>query len=293
VTNLVKLRRGIFSTSRTVKREITVTYKIERLGLGGILDQAIAITKNHFGLLFSIMLMLVVPYYLVAGLVQMSITPTLPPDATTEDVMAAQREMMTYMPWLVLLGALYLIIVLPIANGAIIQAVARVYLGQEVTAVEAIKHGLRRVLPLIGTSILMTVIIMLGFLLFIIPGIYFTIWYGLGQHVVVLEGQSGMAALRRSKALVHPQRGTFLALLIIVGAINWAIGFGAAMIPQPIVSVITTALAQGVGTIFWTAALVVYYFSARCVVDNFDLHYLAESISAADAEENTDFSPAR
>jgi hypothetical protein len=131
----------------------------------------------------------------------------------------------------------------------------------------------------------MTIIVMIGFALCIIPGIYFSIWYGLGQHVVVLEGLSGMTALRRSKQLVHPQRGTFLALLLIITVINWGVNMGAAFISQPIVSIVTGALVQGVTTILWTAALVVFYFSARCVVDNFDLHYLADSIGAAEAEE--------
>ena len=37
----------------------------------------------------------------------------------------------------------------------------------------------------------------------------------------------------------------------------------------------------------WSAAFVVFYFSCRCNVENFDLHYLAESIGAQPAEIGT------
>jgi hypothetical protein len=41
---------------------------------------------------------------------------------------------------------------------------------------------------------------------------------------------------------------------------------------------IASTLLQALTTILWTAALVVFYFSCRCNVENFDLHYLAEAI---------------
>ena len=104
------------------------------------------------------------------------------------------------------------------------------------------------------------------------------------QHVVVLEGLAGPKALGRSKKLVHKDRGKFLALGLIAGVLTFLLVIGAQAIPQPHISVIVSVLLQAVATMVWAAAFVVFYFSCRCNVENFDLHYLAESIGAQPAE---------
>jgi hypothetical protein len=261
-----------------------MSYTIKHMGIGGILDQAIAIVKDNFMLLFTIMLFGYIPVMLVQGFLQLAVTPELPPNPTIQDRMRVQQEVSAYLPWFMGFNVFCFLIVLPITNAAIIQSIARVYLGQTITAVEALKHGASRFFPLIWTTILMYLAIMGGLFLFIIPGIYFAIWFGLSQHVVVIEGLSGTKALGRSKKLVHKDRGKFLALGLIAGVISFAIAMIAQMIPQPHVVVLASVFAQAVTTMIWAAAFVVFYFSCRCNVENFDLHYLAESIGAQPAE---------
>jgi hypothetical protein len=266
-----------------------MAYRIQHLGLGGILDQAIAITKNHFGLLFGIMVCLLIPYQLIVNFAQLAIAPELPANPSFEDIMAAQREVAQFWPLSLAAGAVGLLLVIPVTNAAVIHAISKKYLGQDVSAGEAIKRGFALLLPLLGTTILMSLAIMGGLILLIIPGILFALWFGLAQHVVVIERLSGFAALKRSKQLVRPYLGTFLVLGIIVFVINFAIGLAAGLIPQPHLRAIIAVLLGAVTTAFSTAALVVFYFSCRCAVENFDLHYLAESIGgtpppAADAE---------
>jgi len=264
-----------------------MSYTIKHMGIGGILDQAIAIVKDNFMLLFTIMLFGLIPVLMVHQFLQLAVTPDLPDHPTMQDYMRAQQQYNTYWPWFMGINIFYLLIVIPITNAAVIQSVARVYLGQSITALEAFKHAFSRFLPLVGTSILMYMAIFGGFLLLIIPGIYFAIWFGLSQHVVVLEGLAGPKALGRSKQLVHKDRGKFLALGLIVGVISFMLVIGAKFIPQPHISVIVSVLLQAVTTMIGTAAIVVFYFSCRCNVENFDLHYLAESIGARPAQVGT------
>jgi hypothetical protein len=167
-----------------------------------------------------------------------------------------------------------------LSNAAVIHAVARLYLGQPVTAMEAMRHGLRRMLPLIGTTILVGLAIMGGLILLIIPGILFMIWFSLAQHVVVIEEIGGSKALGRSKKLVSPHWATALVLMLIVGVISAALGAVGQLIPQPHLSIVIGTLITAVTTIFATAAWVVFYFSCRSAVEHFDLQYLAEQIGA-------------
>lgn len=262
-------------------------YKIQQLRLGGILDQAISLTKNHFGLLFGIMLFLMIPLQLIQGFVQLAGVPELPPGATAAEIFAAWMEqgsnLGTTLP-LIMLGVL---VVFPVTNAAVIHGVARLYLGHETSAVDSVKRGFASLLPLFWTSILCFLAVMGGFILLIIPGILFALWFGLYQHVVVIERIRGLAALRRSKQLVRPYLGTFLVMGLVLIVITVALNIGATFVPQPHVRLIVAIFLNAVTTILWTASFVVFYFSCRCGVENFDLHYLAESIGVQGPMEET------
>jgi hypothetical protein len=52
------------------------------------------------------------------------------------------------------------------------------------------------------------------------------------------------------------------------------------MVPQPHVQMIVQVLLQAALTLFSTAAMVVFYFSCRCGVENFDLEHLAASVGS-------------
>lgn len=262
-------------------------YKIQQLRLGGILDQAISLTKNHFGLLFGIMLLLTIPLQLIQGFVQLANAPEFPPGATAAEIFAAQMEQGSSLGTTFPLSLLGMFVVFPVTNAAVIHGVARLYLGHETSAVDSIKRGFSSLLPLIWTSILYTLAVMGGFILLIIPGILFALWFGLYQHVVVIERTRGLAALKRSKQLVRPYLGTFLLMGLVMIVISVALNIGAAFVPQPHVQLIVVIFLNAVTTILGTAALVVFYFSCRCGVENFDLHYLAESIGVQEPMRET------
>jgi hypothetical protein len=74
----------------------------------------------------------------------------------------------------------------------------------------------------IWVSFLTLIIVGVGFVLFIIPGIIFSIWFLLALYVLVDENKKGMAALKRSKELISGYLvaywgRTFLFALIFSG----------------------------------------------------------------------------
>lgn len=70
----------------------------------------------------------------------------------------------------------------------------------------SLKKSLNRALevfwPLLITSLMVTVIVLVGALFLIVPGMIFAIWYSLATTTVVLEGRKKSEALNRSKELV-------------------------------------------------------------------------------------------
>jgi hypothetical protein len=252
------------------------------LDLRGILDQSVNICKEHFGVLFRIVLMISLPFGVIDGLISLENTPVAPPNGTIEESQTAHelqsQAMWQHWPISAATFAFGMFLVYPLTNGALIQAAAQLYQRKSVTTAEAMKHAFVRLVPLVWTNILTMLAVFGGILLLIIPGIYFAIWFGLSQQVVVLEDLRGPAALGRSKRLIHQERGKFLALALIVFGISFGVNLAASFIPQPVLLVFVRALLQGVTAILWAVASVVFYYSCLSARAGTNLHTLAVAI---------------
>ncbi len=252
-------------------------YAIRELKLGEVLDQAVNLTKDHFGVLIGITGILLIPFYVISGLIQVSMLPTPPPNPTPEQAMAFfATTMRVSIP--IALVAVY--IIAPITNAAIVYAISNAYLEKPISVGGSVKQAFRRVLPLIWTWFLVGLAIMGGMILCVVPGILASFWFSLATQVVVIEGAAGLAAMKRSKQLMAGNIGNFFVLGLLIGIINAGAGFGAGLIPQPHVRVLVVSVVTAVLTIFGSAAFVAFYFSCRCKHEQFDLSLLAQSVGA-------------
>ena len=81
---------------------------------------------------------------------------------------------------------------------------------------EAFRRGWKKLRSFYWLSALMSLIIFGGFLLLIIPGIVFAIWFALGGLILVNEGVKGMTALLKSREYMRGNiGGVFVRWLII------------------------------------------------------------------------------
>jgi hypothetical protein len=252
-------------------------YTIRELKLGEILDQAVNLTKDHFRVLIGITGILLIPYNVIGGLIQVAMMPTLPPSPTPEQSMAAGFAAMRISLPITLL-AVY--VIAPITNAALVYAISGAYLEQPIGVGGSFKRAFQRIPPLIWTWMIAGFAIMGGMILCVIPGILAAFWFALATQVVVVEGVAGMAAMKRSKQLMAGNIGTLFVLGLLLGITNAGVTFGSGLIPQPHVRVVVVAVIEAVLTIFASAAFVVFYFSCRCKHEQFDLALLAESVGA-------------
>ncbi len=253
-------------------------YKIQQLSLGGILDQAISLTKNHFGQFFVITLgvfgLNAATLLIQAQLPTMKIGPIeVPvPDPSTQRLI----QVLSFLS----------IIVGVITNAAIVHGIAQAYLGRKLTVGDSLRRALAAIIPLFWTWFLFGLSVMGGLILLIIPGILCAFWFALSTQVVVIEKVSGLAALKRSKALMKGNIGTMFSMGLVIGVLVWLIMIGAYFIGQPHVRAIVMSVLQSVVTIVSSATGVVFYFSCRCMHENFDLQLLADAVgSEAELEE--------
>ncbi len=248
-------------------------YEIRALSLGEILDHGIRLIRDKFALLMGIMVFTVIPAQIAIALFtkQFQPVPGQPPQMPSPGVVFTQ------------LGLIYgfLLVVLPLANAAVVYTTARTYLGQEASLGDSFGHAFRRLPALIWTSILMGLAIMGGLILFIIPGILFACWFMLAQQVAVLEPLNGGPALSRSKALMKGNIGRAMVLGFVIGIINVGLGIVSGILPTPF-DAIATGVMSGITTLVSTCTFVVFYFSCRCKLDNFDLEVLANEVEDDD-----------
>ena len=96
--------------------------------------------------------------------------------------------------------------------------------------------------PVIYASFLVTIIVLGGSLLLIIPGIIFTVWYSFAFYAVIFENARGFNALKSSKSLVvgrwWPIVWRLFITTLVFGFINFALSYALAyfirLLPLPL-----------------------------------------------------------
>jgi hypothetical protein len=265
-------------------------YEIRELNIGGILDQAIAVTKDNLWLLVKIVGILFVPFTMVSNWVILL-------NATA--MQAGERG---FVAWAAVLAMVSWLIIYPLTNAAVIYAIASCYLNRPIGVGIAFRRSIGVFLRLLGTmmlfglalglasmvvAILMTVItpVYLGVVVAIVVAAFLLVYalrYLLTVQVVVLEGLAGPSAFRRSRQLMRGNAGTAMVLGLLVLVIGWGVGAMQALIPQIHLRVVVASLIQGMIFIFGAAAWVVLYFSCRAKAEHFDLALLADAVGTDD-----------
>lgn len=260
-------------------------YEIRELSIGGVLDQAIRLTKNHFGAFFSVVAVTLLPLGLIQAGVNIAIMPQdMPLIPTPEETAAIQRAQMENLPIIAGMGILAMLVV-PIVNAALVNIVANSYLGKPATMGSAIGSAFSLIIPLYWTWLLLGLAVAAGFILCVIPGIIAAFWFSLATQVVVIEKVHGINALKRSRALMRGNIGNVFVLSLVIGIISIGPQIAAQLIPQIHARAAASVVINCIMTIFSSAAMVVFYFSCRCRNEQFDLQLLAENVGRADADD--------
>ena len=92
------------------------------------------------------------------------------------------------------------------------------FLDREISIGQAYLRVLDVLFPLLGTLILAAIAIYIGLMLFFVPGIIVYVWFCLIPPVVMIEGEGGLGALKRSRVIVKDyfRKASLVALLVII-----------------------------------------------------------------------------
>ncbi len=269
------------------------------LSVGEILDVAIKVYLRHAGTLFRVVLVVVAPIEVLNTLVFASALPddlnrpAFAPAAPGETEPIRPEELWTTVA---AFGVVFLLAILAgtIATAASFKAVADAYLGERPAWRSSLRFALVRLHSLLWVTVLGGVLVLLGALLFVVPGIWLWIAFAVAVPVLLMEDVKGRRALGRSRRLVRGRWWQAFALVllgyllagiamtVLVGLVE-ATAFtdlGESAVAYLALSTVASTVASVLTTPFIAAFVTVLYFDLRVRKEGFDLELLARQIES-------------
>lgn len=268
--------------------------ELRPMGIGDILDATFRLYRHRAAAFATIAIIAYLPYLVYETAIAFAF---LPSDATLAQVQpdpnepgGAAEDQGDAVAYLALQGlgtGIFLLIVLPLAQAALIYNISTSVLGERATAMESYGRGMRRVLPLVGTNILVGLVVMLGFFLLIVPGVIFSLWFCIVAPIVVLEAKAGTGAMGRSRELVKGNLRKALGLVAVIWLLGFAIGMAGGLIAMmlPVHYAVQNAIInifQAIILPIQLAPLILFYYELRVRKEAFDLQRLEEALPVAD-----------
>jgi hypothetical protein len=116
----------------------------------------------------------------------------------------------------------------------------------EQSVVELVKRAFKLLPKYIGASLVLFLVVLGGFLLFIVPGIIWSVWYGFAPLIALFEDKQGWATMERSKQIVvgrsWPVVGRLLFLALMLGLIEIGLSLPFSIIHESLGSLAGTLL---------------------------------------------------
>ncbi|MET9630899.1 hypothetical protein ABZX92_25840 [Lentzea sp. NPDC006480] len=204
------------------------------LAVGEIIDGAITTMRKYPVLLLGAAAAVAAVTQIVGLLVQLPFLDDLTSAATIDPNTVTQQEAIDRITSGLVgfltgtaLSILLLLIGTVFLSGFITVVVGHAVLGRPVTFAQAWNEFKPRLLPLLGATLLSSLVIMVGVVLCIIPGIWLGVMFSLIGPALVLERCGVGAAFGRSRALVNGAWwrtfGILVLAAIISGVISWII----------------------------------------------------------------------
>lgn len=260
------------------------------LGIADILDAALRLYRQNFGPLLGITAVVFVPVAILQTVGAFFMGQSMGPSGESSDVQVG--SMIVFGVFMAGSVVVYLL-AMPVCQGALSIAVARRYLGQQITVADAYHMIGDRWGTLLAGVILVGLMTTIGMLLCLVPGIYLGTLFMFVTPVIAVEGAPLMDALRRSRDLVTGEWwrcfGTYLLLSMLIqlvaGAVVYPVTFLSAFLLMERNPGLAQALNQGLSMAVSVFAqpvqiigLVLLYYDLRVRKEGFDLELLARNL---------------
>ena len=194
--------------------------------LGDILSAAFEIYKNNATNLIVIVAVVVVPLQFISHLLSGVVFEPKKETVTIGTVTVTQTTARSFgTGLLVLLITLAIgIIITSALQAAIIRAAAQTTVGDPVDVNESYRFGFAHFGSVFGASLLVGIVVAIGFILLVVPGIIFVTMLSVTIPVLVIERKGITASMSRSWELAKGHFWHVLGTIVVAGIITAVIG---------------------------------------------------------------------
>jgi hypothetical protein len=207
--------------------------------IGGVLDNGFKLFRESFLQVFF----LAVAMSLVSAPINYA-APYLLQNGRTPNVVAT------------IVGAgLLVALIASIVVGAIVARIDGVARGEPVSLGDALSIGVNRLPAFIVSWILAALVVSLGLILLIVPGLILAIWFLFGPYAVIVERVGPLQSLGYSRALVRGHWWRTAAIVTIVGIILGVVYTVLGLVAT--ISIVTNPEAASAGQLPWYVQFVV------------------------------------
>ena len=234
------------------------------LSLGEAISKTFQVFRQDFAKYFILFAVVGIIVQVATTLAQQAfVVPMLPMNPTPQQV--SNFFSGVFGALFLLIGVIFVVNVVfsTIAQGsAIMLASERIAKGQA-TLGTSIRFAASKLLSIWAVSIVVGIIVFLGIIALLVPGIILAVMYSLALPVLLIEKKGVFESMSRSRQLVSHRwgktLGTFIVLLIIV-AIP-ALIFGAITSPFGIAGTVINGILSALYQPLYPILLAVYYYS--------------------------------
>lgn len=253
--------------------------QLRPLGVGEIVTASLTVYAKRWRTLFAVAGVLILPYA-VLYLALAEPPPTLPLDPTNEEA----RDFLSVMgPWL-----LIRLFILTIMLAAVIRTTMETYVGIESAWRQSAAAAISRMLALTVVAVLFWSAATLGFVLFVVPGVFLMVCFSASLPVLMTEGVDPLTALARSWRMTSGRRWQVLGVLLL-SSVLVALG---SLVVYLVLGSVLYRLWGGFGLsvaseLVWVAlqpflgvSLAVMYLDLRVRKEDLDTEWLSLQLSA-------------
>jgi hypothetical protein len=189
--------------------------ELRPLGVGDVLDAAVKLYTRNAVSMWKIVACVVVPVSLIN---QIIVGASLPSGAYVyHGTLYTPTGQLSTPAAGVIAGIVLSIVAVLIANGALSLSLVDAYIGQPLDWVASLRAAGSRLGSLLWLAILWTVLVIVGFIAIILPGIWLLVVWSVGIPALMFEHLGGFKALGRSFDLVRGRWwATFAELLVAI-----------------------------------------------------------------------------
>ena len=193
------------------------------LGIGEILDAALKLYRARAVELWKLVALIIVPVEVIDRIV---FAASLPSGVYAHDGALYAPIGTVGGAWIVVTIVLRFVAA-ALVIGALSRGLIDAYIGHPSGWRQSLEYAVDRLAPLLWLALLTSAVVLVGFILFVIPGIYLLVALSVAVPVLMFEGIAGPAALARSRELVSgrwwPTLGALIVGVVLIVAVDFVI----------------------------------------------------------------------